>query len=192
MAKIGFKSIHMLVKGEEDTVTRYTLDKAKGGAIEASISGLGAEATTVYASNVPFYVSAKGTGETEVSFNTFDIMAGGAYNAVLGIEQVTVDGAPTDKISVVGSETEAPYIGIVFESQNADGDTVYMGLTKVRLSHPDIALNTSEGGGTEPNTDELSGAAVSDSRGYVYACAVGSTTMTLDKFCDFIANVSPS
>ncbi|MRB12785.1 phage tail protein, partial [Bacillus thuringiensis] len=112
----------------------YTLDKAKGGAIEASISGLGAEPTIVYASNVPFYVSAKGTGETTVEFNTFDIMAGGAYNAVLGIEAV-------EGINVVGENTEAPYISIVFESQNGDGDTVYMRLTEVRLAHPDIALN---------------------------------------------------
>lgn len=188
MAKIGFKAIHMIVPtvGEEETTyTTYTLDKAKGGAIEASISGLGAEPTIVYASNVPFYVSAKGTGETSVEFNTFDITAGGAYNAVLGIE--TVEG-----INVVGENTEAPYISIVFESQNADGDTVYMGLTKVRLAHPDIALNTSEGGGTEPNTDTLSGSAISDARGYVYATAVGSETMTLDKFTKFVSSQAPT
>lgn len=188
MAKIGFKSIHLIVPEAGDdatTYTTYTLDKSKGGAIEASITGLGVEPTIVYASNVPFYVSAKGAGETSVEFNTFDIMAGGAYSAVLGIE--TVEG-----INVVGENTEAPYISVVFESQNADGDSVYMGLTKVRLAHPDIALNTTEGGGTEPNTDTLSGSAISDSRGYVYATAVGSQTMTLDKFVKFVSNQAPA
>lgn len=183
MAKIGFKSAHIHVPDESGTgYTTYTLDKAKGGAIEATISGLGAEATTVYASNVPFFVSAKGTGETTVSLNVFDLMAGGAYGAVLGIE------ADAQGIMTVGQDTQAPYVAVTFVADDADGNEVYMGLTKVRFAHPDVALNTSEGGGTDPNTDTIEGSAISDARGYVYASGVGTETLTLAKFQDFVAN----
>lgn len=183
MAKIGFKSAHIHVPNTEGTgYTTYNLDKTKGGAIEATISGLGAEATTVYASNVPFFVSAKGTGETTVSLNVFDLQAGGAYSAVLGIT------ADENGIMTVGQDTQAPYVSVTFVSDDADGNEVYMGLTKVRFAHPDVALNTSEGGGTDPNTDTIEGSAISDSRGYVYASGVKSETLTLEKFQDFVAN----
>lgn len=183
MATIGFESAHFGIYGEDGEVTEYAVDKSAGGTIEASISGLGSEPLTVYASNVPFYVSARGVGETSISMNVFDLQGvTGLYNQLLGVE--TVDG-----INVVGQDTEAPYAGVVLVAHNKDGKEMYIGLTKVRFGHPEVALNTKEAGSAEPNTDTLEGACITDSRGYVYATAVeASTTMTLDKFKAFVFN----
>jgi phi13 family phage major tail protein len=171
MAKIGFSRAIITVQGE--TPQTFRIDRTQGGTIEASISGLAAEATTVYASNIPFYISSKGVGETTASLNVFDLHSvDGLYEAVLGIQK------DADGISIVGEDTEAPYASVVFVSDNPEGKEMYFGLTKGRFSHPEIALNTSESGGTDPNTETIEGTFVSDARGYVYMSGVQSDTLT--------------
>lgn len=64
MAVVGFKKAIISVPKTTGTgVDQFVIDKSGGGTIEASISGISAEQTTVYASNVPIWVSAKGVGE---------------------------------------------------------------------------------------------------------------------------------
>lgn len=180
MALIGFEKAIITVKGE--TPQSYTIDKTGGGTIEASISGLSADQTTVYASNVPIYVSAKGVGETTASMNVFDLYKDGVYEAIMGIKK------DADGVSIVGEDTEAPYVSVVFVSRNPNGKDMFLGLTKGRFSHPDMALNTTEAGGTEPNTETIEGSFVTDERGYVYMSAVESETLTLQKFIDKVNN----
>lgn len=185
MAIVGFKSaIISIPKASGTGVDKFVIDKTGGGTIEASISGISAEQTTVYASNVPIWVSAKGVGELAATLNVFDLYKDDVYSKVLGIER----GA--DGIAIVGEDTEAPYVSVVFVADGADGKEMYFGLPKGRFSHPEIALNTTESGGTEPNTETIEGSFVTDDRGYAYMSAVSSAELTLDKFTDKVNNIS--
>jgi phi13 family phage major tail protein len=186
IAVVGFKKAIISVRGGEDgkTIDKYTIDKTGGGTIEASISGISAEQTTVYASNVPIWVSAKGVGELSASLNVFDLYKDGVYEKILGI---TRDG---EGIASVGEDTEAPYVSVTFVADGADGKEMYFGLTKGRFSHPEIALNTTESGGTEPNTETIEGSFVTDDRGIAYMSGVSSETLTLDKFVEKLNNVT--
>ncbi len=186
IAVVGFKKAIISVPKVGGTgVDKYTIDKSGGGTIEASIQGISAEQTTVYASNVPIWVSAKGVGELTASLNVFDLYKDNVYEKILGIER------GEDGIAIVGENTEAPYVSAVFVADGADGKEMYFGLVKGRFSHPEIALNTTESGGTEPNTETIEGSFVTDSRGFAYMSAVSSETLTLDKFVDKVNNINP-
>lgn len=184
IALIGFEKAVISVKKEGGTVEKLVIDKTGGGTIESSISGISPEQTTVYASNVPIWVSAKGIGEISASLNVFDLYKDNVYEKVLGIER------DADGIAMVGEDTEAPYVSVVFVSSNPDGKDVFLGLTKGRFSHPEIALNTTEAGGTEPGAESIEGSFVTDARGIAYMSAVESETLTLDKFIDKVNNVT--
>lgn len=185
MALVGFEKAIISVKKEGGTLEKLVIDKTGGGTIESSISGISPEQTTVYASNVPIWVSAKGIGEISASLNVFDLYKDNVYEKILGIER------DSDGIAMVGEDTEAPYVSVVFVSANPEGKDVFLGLTKGRFSHPEIALNTTEAGGTEPGTESIEGSFVTDARGIAYMSAVESDTLTLDKFVDKVNNVTP-
>lgn len=185
IALIGFEQAIISVPKETgDGVDQLVIDKTGGGTIEASISGISVEQTTVYASNVPIYVSAKGVGELTASLNVFDLYKNNVYERVMGIKR------DADGVASVGQDTEAPYVSVVFVSSTADGKKMFLGLTKGRFSHPELALNTTESGGTEPNTETIEGSFVTDSRGIAYMSGVeDSTKLTLEKFINKVNNV---
>lgn len=184
IALIGFeKAIISVPKAAGAGVDQLVIDKTGGGTIEASISGLSPDQTTVYASNVPIYVSAKGVGEITASLNVFDLYKNGVYEKILGITR------DAEGVASVGQDTEAPYVSIVFVSSAPDGKKMLLGLTKGRFSHPELALNTSESGGTEPNTETIEGSFVTDSRGIAYMSGVeDGTKLTLEKFINKVNN----
>lgn len=184
IALIGFeKAIISVPKVSGKGVDQLVIDKTGGGTIEASISGISPDQTTVYASNVPIYVSAKGVGEITASLNVFDLYKNGVYEKILGITR------DAEGVASVGQDTESPYVSIVFVSSAPDGKKMLLGLTKGRFSHPELALNTSESGGTEPNTETIEGSFVTDSRGIAYMSGVeDGTTLTLEKFINKVNN----
>ena len=184
IALIGFEKAIISVPNAAGTgVEKLEIDKTGGGTIEASISGLSPDQTTVYASNVPIYVSAKGVGEITASLNVFDLYKNGVYEKIMGITR------DAEGVASVGQDTEAPYVSIVFVSSAPDGKKMLLGLTKGRFSHPELALNTSESGGTEPNTETIEGSFVTDSRGIAYMSGVeDGTKLTLEKFIKKVNN----
>ena len=186
IALVGFEKAIISVKNGEGVIEKLTIDKTGGGTIESSISGISPEQTTVYASNVPIWVSAKGIGEVQATLNVFDLYKNGVYEKILGITR-DVDG-----IASVGEDTEAPYVSVVFVSSNPEGKDVFLGLTKGRFSHPEMNLATTESGGTEPGTESIEGSFVTDARGIAFMHAVASETVTLDKFVDKVNNVAPA
>ncbi len=183
MALIGFEEAIISVKNAEGEIEQLTINKTGGGTIESSITGISPEQTTVYASNVPIWVSAKGIGEVQATLNVFDLYKDGVYEKILGITR------DSDGIATVGEDTEAPYVSVVFVSSNPEGKDVYLGLTKGRFSHPEMNLATAESGGTEPGTESIEGSFVTDSRGIAFMHAVASETVTLEKFVDKVNNV---
>lgn len=185
MALVGFeKAIICVPKSEGTGIEQIVIDKTGGGTIEASISGVSPDQTTVYASNVPIWVSAKGVGELQASLNVFDLYKDNAYEKVLGITR------DEDGIAIFGEDSEAPYVSVIFVSSSPSGKDMFLGLTKGRFSHPEIALNTTESGGTEPNTETIEGAFVTDERGFAYMQGIEGDTLTLQKFIDKVANVT--
>ena len=186
MSLIGFeKAIISVPKAAGAGVDQLVIDKTGGGTIEASISGLSPDQTTVYASNVPIYVSAKGVGEITASLNVFDLYKNGVYEKILGITR------DDEGVASVGQDTEAPYVSIVFVSSTPEGKKMLLGLTKGRFSHPELSLNTSESGGTEPNTETVEGSFVTDSRGIAYMSGVeDDPTLTLEKFINKVNNIA--
>lgn len=186
IALVGFeKAIISVPKVSGEGVDQLVIDKTGGGTIEASISGISPDQTTVYASNVPIWVSAKGVGELTASLNVFDLYKNNVYERVMGITR------DADGVAMVGQDTEAPYVSVVFVSSTADGKKMFLGLTKGRFSHPELALNTTESGGTEPNTETIEGSFVTDSRGIAYMSGVEeSTKLTLEKFIDKVNNTA--
>lgn len=184
MALIGFEKAIISVKGAGAALEQLVIDKTGGGTIESSITGISPEQTTVYASNVPIWVSAKGIGEIQVTLNVFDLYKNNVYEKILGITR------DTDGVAMVGENTEAPYVSVVFVSSNPEGKDVFLGLTKGRFSHPEMNLATTESGGTEPGTESIEGSFVTDSRGIAYLSGVESDTLTLAKFIDKVNNVT--
>nr|DAO55272.1 MAG TPA: tail tube protein [Caudoviricetes sp.] len=186
MALVGFEQAIVLVPKAGGTgVEQLVIDKTGGGTIEASISGISPDQTTVYASNVPIWVSAKGVGELTASLNVFDLYKNNVYEKIMGITR------DADGVASVGQDTEAPYVSVVFVSSTADGKKMFLGLTKGRFSHPELALNTTESGGTEPNTETIEGSFVTDSRGIAYMSGVeDGVKLTLAKFIDKVSNVT--
>lgn len=186
IALIGFeKAIISVPKVSGDGVDQLVIDKTGGGTIEASISGISPDQTTVYASNVPIWVSAKGVGELTASLNVFDLYKNDAYEKILGINR------DADGVASVGQDTEAPYVSVVFVSSTPEGKKMFLGLTKGRFSHPELALNTSESGGTEPNTETIEGSFVTDSRGIAYMSGVeDGSKLTLEKFINKVNNIA--
>ena len=99
---IGFKRATFFEFDKDDKVVdNYVVEgkSNKGGTVEASISGLSAEATKVYASNVPYFISQKGTGSVELSLSVLDVPET-VLNSVLGRKE------NEDGITLVGEHTE--------------------------------------------------------------------------------------
>lgn len=177
MANIGFKKAIFTINKQ-----RYVVDKTQGGTIEAKISGIANEATTVDASDIPFFVYQKGVGNISVDLTVFDLQSvEGLYKALFGVQE-------DEGISVVGADTTPAYTSLVLVSENAQGKDLYFGLTKGKFSHPDIELATKAEGKADPKTITTTGTFVADERGYAYMTAVQSEQITEDKFVKKVNN----
>lgn len=148
-ARVGFDSMLIAFLDEKHTVKEeHSIDAAEGGAISATISGLGAPITTKYASNIPFHVMAKGTGAVEVEIEVADLPQD-IVNKIMGAE------ASDKGFTAIGAKTRPPYVAMILKSEGIDGRALYYGLTRAKGSYDGLSLNTIEEGGTELNTDTI-------------------------------------
>ena len=144
----------------------------KGGTVEASISGLSAEATKVYASNVPYFISQKGTGSVELSLSVLDVPET-VLNSVLGRKE------NEDGITLVGEHTESPYVGVLLEANALSGEPVFFALLKGKFRLDEQSMETNEDEVSEPAPDELEAEFVADASGNIYATAKGEDKRSL-------------
>lgn len=148
MLLIGFKRIKIQPFDAEGTPVGDLIvlegNENEGATQEATISGLSAEPVMIYGSNVAYYVSQRGTGETSVALTLLD-MPNADEARVLGYK---VD--DTLKAQFVGEDTEPPYCGITLESNDAQGNTALFGFFRGKFSKGDTTLNTKEGSGFTP------------------------------------------
>ena len=172
---IGFKRATFFEFDKDDKVVDNYVVEGKsnaGGTVEASISGLSAEATKVYASNVPYFISQKGTGSVELSLSVLDVPET-VLNSVLGRKE------NEDGITLVGEHTESPYVGVLLEANALSGEPVFFALLKGKFRLDEQSMETNEDEVSEPAPDELEAEFVADASGNIYATAKGENKRSL-------------
>jgi len=146
---IGFKRTYIQDFKSDGTAAGalITLEgtQDEGATQEANISGMSADAVKVYGSNIPYYVSQKGTGDVSAELKLLDMPAE-AENRILGYET-----DPDLKAQLIGENTEAPYCAVLLESEDTQGNVALYGFFKGKFSKPDVSLKTKEGGNVEPD-----------------------------------------
>ena len=114
-------------------------DPNKGATVQAEISGMSKDTKVISASNVAYYISRKGVKEPKAEFELLDIPQADETR-ILGRKE-------TDNgVQLTGDDTEAPYCGIVMESNDGQGNTALVGMFYGVFSHDSDTLKTDEVG----------------------------------------------
>ncbi len=184
MAVVGFDAAKISILDDNEKVTdTFTIDRSAGGTIEANISGLAPNMNVVYASNVPFYVSAKGTSEVKCELTVADLddLGTEAVNKILGREQDS-----TTKITKVGVNTTPPYCVLELISKDKQGKGLYLGLLKGKFTFDGEDIKTSDNNGSQLSEDKVTMQCISRKDGYIYAKAKEADGTTQEDFEKFI------
>lgn len=146
---IGFKRAKiqpLLEDGTPDGKTIIVEGKADNGATqEANITGVSPEAVKVWGSDVPYYVSQKGTGDISMKLKLLD-MPSDEEDRILGYKKDSELGA-----QFVGENTEPPYCAVTLESSDALGNVAMFGFFKGKFSRGDLVLKSKEGTSFTPD-----------------------------------------
>lgn len=150
----------------------------EGATVTAEISGLSKEPTKVAGSNIDYYISRKGLGDVKVDFGILDLPEE-ASDRLAGYK--TAD----TKIVYGGNDTEAPYSGVLMESETLAGDKVLLGFFLGTFTREKISLETLDPNKTfEPKEDSFSLSAIAsdaegDQNGQYFGKYVGSEVETI-------------
>lgn len=139
----------------------------KGGMTEANISGISPESIKKFASNVAYYISAKGVGDVKADISILDIPEE-MLEPVLGRKK------HTDGFTLIGEDTEPPYVACVLESEDASGKPVLFALLKGKMSSGDISLKTNEDKPAEPEDEKLTMDCTANDDGQTIAYGIGT------------------
>lgn len=179
MTLIGFKraTIQILDESlapvaEKKFVIEGTTNKGATSAFE--VTGLSPEAVKVYGSNIPYYVSQKGTGDLAATFSALDLPAE-VENAVLGRD------GEEDGVTHIGDDTIAPYCAVLFESGNLKGEKVGIGFYAGKFGRDSIKAETTTGSAIEPEADEYTFTPISkniDGKSQAIGFAYNNTAFT--------------
>lgn len=147
--RIGFKRLYVGVFDQSETkvVKKLVWEGQTGGTVNMNITGLAPDVIKVYASNGPVWSSRKGTGDVKADVELFNIPEDD-LNEVLGLK---VDGQE----AWAGPDTQAPYIAVIGESADDDGNPILIALPKGTASLDSIKLETLEGKAKAPDNDKL-------------------------------------
>lgn len=137
---VGFKRAYFSIPATADNAEPEVIvvegKENQGATSTAKITGLSKEATKVPGSDVDYYISRQGVGNVAAELALLDLPHD-AENKLLG---KTVD--ETTKIAYAGNKTEPPYIGVVLESSDAQGNKAEFAFFKGTLAKDEIDLNT--------------------------------------------------
>lgn len=102
----------------------FTIDSShSGGTISANITGLGAQAQTIYASNVPKQIRANGSGSPALTLGIQDL----DFDVLQKITGVVKDATG---VYSLGRGMEAPYCAVELVSTDAGNNHIYLALLK--------------------------------------------------------------
>ncbi|AYW50794.1 phage tail protein [Tetragenococcus halophilus] len=183
MDLIGAKRVRIQPAGSNEIFV-VEGKESEGGVISAEIEGLSKEPSRVFASDVAYYVSSKGTGETSVTFTLLDI-PGKVEDKILGYK--------TDEsgISFVGDDTDAPYCAVTLESEDLSGEKAILAFFKGKFSRDAISAETTTNEAPEPEGSEYTFTPISDdrdgkSKGQVMAKYVGDEEETFKELEELV------
>ena len=137
-------------KGKIPAANQHVIEgkQDEGATVSAEISGLSKEAAKVYGSNVPYYISQKGTGDITANFGLLDLPEK-VNDLILGYKTDETTG-----VSFLGEDTEPPYCAVLMESEDMNGDTAILALFKGKFSRESLNLNTTTNEAFEPEAEE--------------------------------------
>ncbi|EUJ59555.1 major tail protein [Listeria fleischmannii] len=180
---VGLKraTIKTLDENGKVTTKSFTIEgkQNEGGMVEASISGISAEASKVFASDVPYFVSQKGVGDLQCEFSILDFPFG-AQAELLGWTTDTTSG-----VMQIGDKTQPPYAATLLESSNAAGVPVAIGLYKGRFSQEEMKLATLTEDAFEPEAETIKMNCIANDEGNSIGIAVGAEQVAALKAITF-------
>lgn len=187
MTLVGFKRLTIGVFGTDGKVTKKYVVEGKqdeGATSEAEITGLSKEATKVFGSNIAYYVSQKGVGDVSVNYGLLDL-PDNVNDAILGYK------AAESGITYIGEDTEPPYISTLMESEDLNGDKVYLGMLKGKMGRESIQMATTTNEAFEPEAEEYVMTCIADdkdgeSKGQYVAKYIGKEDTSLKKIEDVL------
>lgn len=142
MTLVGFKRLTIQPFKDDGTVDGDPIvikgDSNKGGTISAEVSGLSKEASKVAASDIEYYISQMGVGDVSVDFGLLDVPHD-AEARILGQKTVGTDGKT---IIYVGSDTAAPYCGVLLEAKDLQKNSALLGFFRGKFSKDKETANT--------------------------------------------------
>lgn len=173
---VGFKRATFAQLDENDQIVQdniFTVDgvDGKGATREATIAGLSAEASKVFGSDVAYYVSQQGTGDVSINFTILDLPED-LMNCAAGHTK-HVDG-----FTLVGKNSKPPYMAVLLESENKNGEPVMLAAFKGKMSMGDVAFKTKEAGAYEPDPETMTMSCVANKDGETLGKAIGADLVT--------------
>ncbi|KRO17414.1 major tail protein [Lacticaseibacillus saniviri] len=139
MTLVGFKRIKIQPFDADDKPSGNLIviegKPNQGATSTAEISGLSKEATKVAGSDIDYWISRKGVGDVKVEFGILDF-PDGASDRVLGYQ------VNENKITYMGNTTEAPYVGVTMEQEDAQGNKAVLGFFRGTMARDKISAKT--------------------------------------------------
>lgn len=147
---VGFERLHVGIWDKDETAVtkKYVWEGKNGGTVNMNITGLAADKIDVWASNQKVWMSSKGTGDVKADIELFNAPEA-ELNETLGLEKV-------GNAYWYGSETQPPYVAVIGESADENGEPIYIALPKGTLSKDGIQISTLEEKAKAPENDKLS------------------------------------
>lgn len=123
--------------------------KANEGATDKfQITGLAKEAVKTYGSNIPYFVSQKGTGDVKANFGILDLPFE-ATQEILGRKKSSTG------VYHIGEGTEAPYCAVLCESADMRGQKIGFGLYAGKFAQDAVSAETLTDGDFTPSPDDF-------------------------------------
>lgn len=174
----GFRRVFIGIMDQDEKVINVVkVDETSGGAIDFKATGFTGQSNVVYASNIAYWISDAGTGTGKIELSTVEL-PDDVSTAVLGNE---VD---ENGIYVTKADVKQPYVAIIAEAQDLEGNPMWIGVGKAKFGTTDgDELKTAEDKGMTPNNVSLSAQAITrKSDKIVKAKATASNGTTLEQF----------
>lgn len=172
---VGFKRATVVILDENGKATekKHVLEgkAGKGAAVSAKISGISAETIKLYGSNIAYYIASKGVGDVKAELEALDIPEE-AIEDILGRKK------HTGGFTLIGEDTEAPYVALMLESANAAGEPVVFTLFKGKMTMDDKSFATNEDKQATPENETLSMDCVANDDGQTIGYGIGAEIKT--------------
>lgn len=169
---VGFKRATIQVLDENGAAVpakKFVLEgkAGKGSSVSAKISGVSPEMIKVYGSNIAYYIASKGVGDVKAEIEALDIPEE-VIVEILGRKQ------HTDGFTLIGEDTEAPYVSVMLESATAKGEPVLYAMLKGKITMDNKEFETNTEKQAEPGKETLTMECSANDDGQTISYGIGT------------------